>query len=115
MYRQSAVSSVLYAPLIALAFQMQAGGFWARADDASEALYPGQYVTNCKPAPIVGCVCERDSTEQMPQLLQSTSESRPTRDIEYSRMIEWMRQTCIAVTQSGRPDSIQGIEAMPAR
>ena len=101
MYRQSAVSSVLYAPLIALAFQMQAGGIaGARADDASGA--PGQYVTNCRPAPIVGCVCESDSAGQMPQLLQSTSESRRIRDIEYSRMIEWMRLTCIAVTQSGR-------------
>jgi len=86
MYRQSAVSSVLYAPLIALAFQMQAGGITgARADDASGALYPGQYVTNCKPAPIVGCVCESDSTGQMPQLPQSTSESRRIRDIEYSQ------------------------------
>ena len=104
MYRQSAVCSVLYAPLIALTFQMQAGGITgARADDASGALYPGQYVTNCKPAPIVGCVCEGDSTGQMPQPLQSTSESGRIRDIEYSRMIEWMRLTCIAVTQSGGP------------
>ena len=103
MYKQSAAFSVLYAPLIALAFQMQAGGIaGARADDASGALCPGQYVTNCKPAPIVGCVCEGDSTGQMPQPLQSTSESGRTRDIEYSRMIEWMRLTCIAVTQSGR-------------
>ena len=104
MYMQYAVRSVLYAPLIALAFQMQADGITgARADDASGALYPGQYVTNCKPAPIVGCVCEGDSTGQMPQPLQSTSESGRTRDIEYSRMIEWMRLTCIAVTQSGEP------------
>ena len=101
MYMQSAVRSALYAPLIALALQMQAGGITgARADDASGA--PGQYVTNCRPAPIVGCVCESDSAGQMPQLLQSTSESRRIRDIEYSRMIEWMRLTCIAVTQSGR-------------
>ena len=102
MYMQSAVRSALYAPLIALAFQMQAGGIaGARADDASGA--PGQYVTNCRPAPIVGCLCESDSAGQMPQLLQSTSESRRIRDIEYSRMIEWMRLTCIAVTQSGGP------------
>jgi len=104
MYRQSAVRSVQYA-LLTLAFQMQAGGSViseARADDAFEGHYPGRYVTNCKPAPIVGCVCEGDSTGQMPQPLQSTSESGRIRDIEYSRMIEWMRLTCIAVTQSGR-------------
>ena len=99
MYRQSAVCSVLYAPLIALTFQMQAGGITgARADDASGALYPGQYVTNCKPAPIVGCVCESDSAGQMPQLLPSKTESAD----DNRRMIEWMRLTCIAVTQSGR-------------
>ena len=109
MYRQSAVRSVQYAPLIALAFQLQAGGLAitaARADDASEALYPGRYVTNCKPATIVGCVCESDSAGQMPQLLPSTSKSaddnRRIREIEHSRMIEWMRLTCIAVTQAGR-------------
>src|SRR6516162_3929016 len=106
MYRQ--IRSVQYALLIALAFQMQAGGLaitGARADDASAAIYPGRYVTNCKPAPIVGCVCKSDAAGQMPQLLPSTNESadnRRIRDIERSRMIEWMRRTCIAVNQSGK-------------
>jgi hypothetical protein len=99
--------SLLYSLLIAVGCQMQAAGLaltGARADDASAALYPGGHVTNCKPAPIAGCVCESDSAGQMLQLLPSTSESaddnRRTRDIEHSRMIEWMRLTCIAVTQS---------------
>ena len=77
----------------------------AHADEASESLYPGRYVTNCKPAPIVGCVCETDSAAQTPQRAQNTNDvadhNRRIRDIEYLRMIEWMRLTCTAVTQSG--------------
>ena len=112
---------LLYVLLVALGCEMQPGGSAitrARADESSEALYPGRYVANCKPAPIVGCVCESDSGGQMPQLLPSTSKSadddRRIQDIEHSRMIEWMRLTCIAVTQSGKAalnkaaDSIHG-------
>ena len=77
----------------------------AHADEASESLYPGRYVTNCKPAPVVGCVCVIDSAGSAPHLAQSISEIRDPNghieDIEYSRMLEWMRQTCTAVTQPG--------------
>ena len=119
MYRQSAARSVQYA-LLTLAFQMQAGGLaisGARADDAFEAAYPGRYVTNCKPAPIVGCVCESDAAGQIPQLLPSTTDSvddnRRIRDIEHSRMIEWMRLTCIAATQSGKAALNKAADSVP--
>ena len=119
MYRHSAVRSVQYA-LLTLAFQMQAGGSViseARADDAFEGHYPGRYVTNCKPAPIVGCVCEIDAAGRMPQLLPSTTDSaddnRRIRDIEHSRMIEWMRLTCIAATQSGKAALNKAADSVP--
>src|SRR5205085_10926539 len=45
----------------------------ARADETSEPLYPGRYVTNCKPVPIVGCVCDTDQAGQTPPLPLSTN------------------------------------------
>jgi hypothetical protein len=76
-----------------------------RADEGFESVYPGRYVTNCKPAPVVGCVCVIDSAGSTSQLAQSATEvgdpNGRFEDIEYSRMLEWMRQTCIAVTQPG--------------
>ena len=76
-----------------------------RPDESFESAYPGRYVTNCKPAPVVGCVCVIDSAGSAPHLAQSISEIRDPNghieDIEYSRMLEWMRQTCTAVTQPG--------------
>jgi hypothetical protein len=97
---------LLYVLLIALGWGMQPGGSaitGARADESSEALYPGRYVANCKPAPIVGCVCKTDSTGPTRQLFQTAGESddhegRPG-DIEYLRMMEWLRATCSAVTR----------------
>ena len=75
----------------------------ARADEASKSLYPSRYVTNCKPAPIVGCVCDTDAGQAL-QPFRSTSgandHTQRIRDTEYVRMIEWMRLTCNAVTQS---------------
>jgi hypothetical protein len=101
---QTSVRLALCARLFALAFYMQAGGYLvpaAHADETAESLYPGRYVTNCKPAPMVGCVCETE-----PQLAQNTNDAADhngrIRDIEYLRMIEWMRLTCNAVTQSRR-------------
>src|SRR5438045_8508803 len=44
----------------------------ARADEISGALYPARYVTNCRPAPVVGCVCETDEAGQTPPLSVST-------------------------------------------
>ena len=72
----------------------------ARADESSDALYPGRYVANCKPAPIVGCVCKTDSTGPTRQIFQTAGESddhegRPG-DIQYQRMMEWLRATCSA-------------------
>jgi len=63
----------------------------AQADEASKSLYPGRYVTNCKPAPIVGCVCETDLAAQTPRGAQNTGDvadhNRRIRDIEYLRMM----------------------------
>ena len=107
MHRTMSIRPVLYLVLIALAFLVRAEGFVVtavRADESSEAIYPGRYAANCKPAPIVGCVCDTDSAGQMSQQLQSTSkaeaQNRRTQDIEYLRMIEWLRLTCTAVTRS---------------
>jgi|ERR1700730_2665597 hypothetical protein len=97
---QISVRLALYARLFALAFYMQAGGYLVPAAHADETS-AGRYVTNCKPAPMVGCVCETE-----PQLAQNTNDAADhngrIRDIEYLRMIEWMRLTCNAVTQSRR-------------
>jgi hypothetical protein len=73
----------------------------ARPDETSDLLYPGRYAANCKPAPIVGCVCKIDPTGPMRQLFQAASESNdgPSGDIEYLRMMEWLRATCTAVTR----------------
>ena len=100
------VRLLLYVLLIALECEMQPGGAAvtaARAEESSDALYPGRYVANCKPAPIVGCVCKTDSTGPMRQIFQTAGESdehegRPG-DIEYVRMMEWLRATCSAVTR----------------
>jgi len=77
----------------------------ARADETSDSLYPGRYAANCKAAPIVGCVCETDSVGRTRQLFQTAGESDDhdgrSSDIEYLRMMEWLRATCIAVTRPG--------------
>jgi hypothetical protein len=100
--------SLLYALLILLAFDMQPCRLaitGARADESSEAIYPGRYAANCKPAPIVGCVCETDSAGPTRQLFQTAGESNDhdgrIGDIEYLRMMEWLRATCTTVTRPG--------------
>jgi hypothetical protein len=79
--------------------------FAAHADETSVSLYPGRYVTNCKPAPMVGCVCETDSAGQPRWFLQSTSESVDhdggMRNIEHVRLMQWLRLTCTAMSRSG--------------
>jgi len=98
--------SLLYALLITVGCEMQPGESaitGVRADESSEALYPGRYVANCKPAPLVDCVCQTDPTGPAQQLFGTAGESnddegRPG-DIEYLRMMEWLRATCSAVTQ----------------
>ena len=99
--------SLLYVLLIALVCEMPGGSAvtGARADESSEALYPGRYAGNCKPAPIAGCVCKTDSTGLTRQLFQTLGESeahdgRPG-DMEYLRMIEWLGATCSALTRPG--------------
>ena len=98
--------SLLYALLITVGCEIQPGGSTitgARAAESPEGLYPGRYVANCKPAPIVGCVCQTDPTGPARQLFGTAGESnddegRPG-DIEYLRMLEWLRATCSAVTR----------------
>ena len=53
------------------------------------------------PAPVFGCVCETDSAGPAPSN-ESNVDNSLIRDGEYSRMIEWLRLTCHAVTQSSR-------------
>jgi hypothetical protein len=98
--------SLLYVLLIALGCEMQPGGsaiITARADESSDQLYPGRYVANCKPEPFVGCVCKTDSTGPTRQLFQAAGESDNHEgslgDIEYLRMVEWLRATCSTVTR----------------
>jgi hypothetical protein len=104
MYSQSVVRGALL--VMHLIFPILIAVTAAHADEGFESVYPGRYVANCKPAPTVGCVCETDSAMQTPQLAQNTNDvadhNGRIRDIEYLRMIEWMRLTCNAVTQSGR-------------
>jgi hypothetical protein len=63
----------------------------ARADEATEPLYPGRRIASCKPAPIVGCLCETDTGRAsiFPQPVGS--------DGEYSQMVQWLRLTCQAI------------------
>jgi hypothetical protein len=97
---------LLRALLIVVGCEMQPGGSAitaARANENSEALYPGRYVANCKPAPIVGCACKTDPTGPTRQLFQTAGESnndesRPG-DVECLRMMEWLSATCSAVTR----------------
>jgi hypothetical protein len=97
--------SLLYVLLIALGCEMQPGASAiteARADESSAAIYPGRYAANCKPAPIVGCVCETDLAGSTRPLFQVAGDSDGRiGDIEYLRMMEWLRATCIAVTRPG--------------
>jgi hypothetical protein len=87
--------------LFAVALQIEAGATVAvaRAEEESEPLYPGRYVAVCKPAPIVGCVCETDVPGQMvpfPQLASQAGDhvDQLSQDAEYWRMIEWLRRVC---------------------
>jgi hypothetical protein len=96
-----------YAPLIAFALQMQAGGLvitGAHADETSASLYPGRYVANCKPAPIASCLCETDPPGQVSGSSQFTNkvsdQNGHIQDPEYLQMIEWLRLTCDAVARS---------------
>jgi hypothetical protein len=76
----------------------------AQADVSDAAnLYPGRHAARCTPAPIFGCVCTIDPSEEAVMFtdLDSMSEHHlnDVADSEYSRMIAWLRKTCEALTQ----------------
>jgi hypothetical protein len=66
-------------------------------------LYPGRYAAVCKPAPIFGCVCATDSTEEALMFTELDSKAdhhlKDVADSEYLRMISWLRRTCESLTQ----------------
>jgi hypothetical protein len=67
----------------------------AHADEANEPLYPGRHIANCKPTPIVGCLCETDIGHASIFLQSDTSDpAELKRDGEYSQMVQWLRLTC---------------------
>jgi hypothetical protein len=69
----------------------------AQADEATEPLYPGRHIASCKPAPIVGCLCETDTGHAsiFPQFVSDASDpAKLKRDGEYSQMVQWLRLTC---------------------
>ncbi len=92
-----------YTLLVTLALALLlVGPTLATADEASEH-YPGRYAAVCKPAPIVGCVCEADSLGQpsiFPQSVDAAGDgTNQVQDVELLRLIDWMRRTCVAVTK----------------
>ena len=68
----------------------------AHADEAAEPLYPGRHIASCKPAPIVGCLCETEGHASIfPQSVSDASDpAKLKRDSEYSQMVQWLRLTC---------------------
>jgi hypothetical protein len=76
--------------------------------EARDEIYPGRYVTNCKPAPNIGCLCSRDPQGEMsvfPELIGAADHrSKDVRDAEYLQMLTWLRRTCTSVT---RPTNIE--------
>jgi len=92
--------------LIALVLGLSASGSVitsAQADETFE-LYPGRYAMVCKPAPIAGCVCDTDTLGQVSIFPETASASADrVREVERLRMIDWVRRTCMAVTQPTNP------------
>jgi hypothetical protein len=82
------------------------------AVEATDPLYPGRYVATCKPGPMFGCVCEADSGRQLSIFPQFTSDAGyltvSNLEVEYLRMIEWLRRTCQAVRNQETFDERQG-------
>ena len=82
-------------------------GFTAAAPHADEAatepLYPGRHNAVCKPAPILGCLCETNAGQVsiFPQFAGDGADSAARiRDVEYLRLVEWLRLTCQRVVNS---------------
>jgi hypothetical protein len=72
------------------------GAATAHPDEAAEPLYPGRHIASCKPAPIVGCLCETEGHASIfPQSVSEASDpANLKRDSEYSQMVQWLRLTC---------------------
>jgi hypothetical protein len=87
--------------LVVLALQIWVGDFnLANGDELVDPLYPGRYVANCKPAPGFGCICDTGSASQgVPVSSETRNDIRHIEDVELRRLVEWMRLTCVAVTQ----------------
>jgi hypothetical protein len=71
------------------------------ADEAyTEPLYPGRHNAICRPAPILGCICETTAGQVsiFPKL--ASDSIAPIRDVEYLRLVEWLRLTCQRVVNS---------------
>jgi hypothetical protein len=82
-------------------------GFTAAGPHADEAaaepLYPGRHNAICRPAPILGCLCETNAGQVsiFPQLASDDADPvAPIRNVEYLRMVEWLRLTCQRVVNS---------------
>ena len=77
----------------------------AAQGDVSDAanLYPGRYAARCTPAPIFGCVCATDSSEEALMFTELDSKAdhhlKDVADSEYLRMISLLRRTCESLTQ----------------
>ena len=68
--------------------------------------YPGQHVAACKPAPIAGCVCNTDAFGELPIFPLSVNDASATDrigDAELLRLLDWLRRTCMALTQGTDP------------
>jgi hypothetical protein len=97
-----------WALLIGLAFAVPTLGpaiVRAQAADVSDAanFYPGRYAARCTPAPIFGCVCATDSSEEALMFTELDSKDdhhlKDVADSEYLRMISWLRRTCESLIQ----------------
>jgi hypothetical protein len=69
----------------------------AHADEAAEPLYPGRHIASCKPAPIVGCLCETDTGHASilpPSVSDASDPAKLMRDGKYSQIVQWLRLTC---------------------
>jgi len=82
-------------------------GFTVAAPHADEAatepLVPGRHNAICKPAPILGCLCETNAGQVsiFPQFASDDVDPvAPIRDVEYLRLVEWLRLTCQRIVNS---------------
>jgi len=82
-------------------------GFTAAGPHANEAatepLYPGRHNAICKPAPMLGCLCETNAGQVsiFPQFTgDDANPVAPIRDVEYLRLVEWLRLTCQRIVNS---------------